>query len=116
MREPERELAKCKGFDLTYDRWVGIQGTFYYEGGSAQGIGWIQDLDFMKQFMRVFNVEKLQQVNGRSCWVTHDNSTISLIEPLHKDDGKAFDVMKWSEDARKKESDLLGQQGKEGAK
>lgn len=100
----ERELAKLKGVDVMIDDH-GIMimgGTFYYESGCCQGFGYCIDMDFVRLLMEVFEANELKEVNGKSCWVTHDASSIIKIEPLHKGDGKTFDIKKWSEDCKKK--------------
>lgn len=40
--KPERELAKCEGFDICLEDhgMIIMGGSFDYEGGSAQGIGY----------------------------------------------------------------------------
>lgn len=56
----------------------------------------IINIDFIKKFMLVFDVEHLKEVNGKSCWVTHTNDNILKIEPLHKKDGEVFNLEEWS--------------------
>jgi hypothetical protein len=94
----ERELAKCIEFDIQDDEHGGLMlgGHFDYEGGSCQGLGYNVDMDFIQRFMQVFGVSRLQQVNRKSCWVTHDGSGVVKIEPLHKNDGEPFSVKEWS--------------------
>ena len=69
----ERELAKCEDFDIGIeDHGILVMfGNFRYEGSSCQGFGYAIDTSFLYRFLDVFEVEKLQQVNGKSCWVTH---------------------------------------------
>ena len=91
-----RSLAKCKNFDFyIHDRGWGLSGEFEYEDGSCQGLGYIVDTAFILNFMGVFGVELLQDVNNKSCWVTHSSCEIIKIEPLHKKDGKLFDIKEW---------------------
>ena len=101
--KPERELAKLRGFDIWLEDhgWMVMAGTFEYEGSSCQGFGYGIDIDFVRHLIEVFRVEKLQEINGKSCWVTHDHSGIYKVEPLHKKDGKTFDVKKWCDDCNK---------------
>ncbi len=99
----ERELAKCKGMDIQDNDHGGLMlgGVFEYESGNAQGLGWGIDMEFLKRFMDVFGVMRLRDVNGKSCWVLCNSSKIVRIEPLHKKDGEAFDILEW---AKKRES------------
>ena len=94
----ERELAKAVDFDVQDDDHGGLMlgGHFEYEGGSHQGLGYMIDMEFVRRFMEVFSVHQLQDVNGKSCWVTHDYKGISKIAPLHKGDGQPFDIDDWS--------------------
>jgi hypothetical protein len=94
----ERELAKCLGFDIgVEDHGMPYMfGQFDYEdSGRSQGFGYCIDTSFLMRFLAVFGVEKLQQVNGKSCWVTHDISSILKVEPLHKREGRPFDLKEW---------------------
>jgi hypothetical protein len=97
MREPTRYLARCHGFDLGVEDhgFLVLFGHFQYEDGPAQGLGYQVDRDFLKRFLAALGVERLQEVNGRSCWVTATHSAVLLIEPLHKDQGRAFDIAAW---------------------
>jgi len=96
----ERELAKCVGFDLRDDDHNGLTlaGHFEYESGFCQGLGYSVNIDFVMWFMRVFGVTRLQDVNGKSCWVTYrdDSRNIQQIYPLHRKDGVPFDVEAWA--------------------
>ena len=100
----ERDLAKLKGFDIWFEDHgiIAMAGTFHYEGSSCQGFGYCINIEFVKHLMSVFGVEYLQKINGKSCWVTHDHSSIYKLEPIHKEDGKVFDVQKWVDDTKKK--------------
>lgn len=93
----ERELAKARSFDVGIeDHGILVMfGYFDYEGGGAQGLGYCIDSSFLYRFLSAFGVEKLRDVEGKSCWVTHDDSTIYKIEPLHKKDGTEFDIKLW---------------------
>lgn len=93
-----RLLARCKGFDLELeDRGhLILKGCFYYEGQlGVQGLGYEVDAVFLKRFLRAIGVYELQQVNGRSCWVTVIDGTVRIIEPLHAEDGTRFDIREW---------------------
>ena len=97
MEDYKRSLAKVRGVDFTInDRFYGLSGLFEYEDGGCQGTGYCVDTAFLLNFMAVFNVTKLQDVNGRSCWVTHSHCDIRLIEPLHKKDGTPFHIPTWT--------------------
>lgn len=91
----EREVARCEGFDIIDDEHggLGIGGCFNY-GGSRQGFGY--RIEFVRRFMAVFRVNRLQDVNGKACWVTHDHCSITLIEPLLPSEGTSFDLVAWS--------------------
>src|SRR5438876_691454 len=93
----DRELAKCEDFDVVDNDRGGLMlaGSFKYEDGGSQGLGYMIDADFIQRFMQVFDVQALQSVNGRSCWVTHGFDRITKIEPLHKKDGAPFDILEW---------------------
>lgn len=94
----ERELAKCRNFDFQiHDRGYGLRGEFEYEGGGCQGFGYITDEAFILGFLQAVGVDSLRELEGKSCWVTHANCDISLIEPLHKKDGKPFSLKKWGD-------------------
>ena len=103
MSEFEHEVARCEGFE------VGVEdhgmpymfGTFHYDGG-GQGFGYAIDADFIKRFLQVFRVDRLSKVNGRHCWVTHNHSSITRVEPMLPDEGEAFDVLAWSETAKRR--------------
>ena len=104
LSKPERELAKLKGFDIMKEDHgcMVMAGSFYYEGSSVQGIGYVINIDFVDRLMDVFRADRLQQINGKSAWVTHDHSSIHKIEPLHAEDGITFDIKKWVDDCEKK--------------
>lgn len=101
---PERELAKTASHDIGIEDhgFMVMYGIFEYEDGGAQGWGVQIDLDFVRGILGVFGVDKLRQVNGKSCWVTHCASRIHRVEPLHKKDGVPFDVDAWTSNIDKK--------------
>ncbi len=76
-----------------------MHGEFDY-GGSGQGFGYRIDIEFVRLFMEVFRVERLRDVNGKYCWVTHTGCQILKVEPMLPRDGQAFDVLRWSKDAQ----------------
>lgn len=101
MTTSTRDHARCKGLD------VGIEdhGIFVMHG-SFEGDGWGQGFGhhinekFIRAMMAVFNVDRVRNMNGRPCWVTHSNSAIHKIEPLFEKDGIAFDVDEWVRSTR----------------
>ena len=101
-QETKRSLAKVTGGDLWLDNGcILLDVTFEYEDGGCQGLGYIiNDTSFVKRFMRVFRVDHLSQVNGRSCWVDHSHNGITAIHPLHRKDGEAFDIKEWSREQK----------------
>ena len=100
----EREIARMVNVDIGLERgcWLVLRGTFRYEGG-GQGTTYIIDDKFIKCFMEVFDVESLQDINGKECWVTHNHENIKLIEPLFRDDGNPFDIHAWAEEIKEVE-------------
>ena len=102
QKSRDRYLSKCRGFDLKIEPDYGIlclTGSFEYEDWGSQGFGYTIDEAFLRGFLNVFGRGvSIQEVNGRSCWVTVESRTsIVLIEPLHKGDGEPFDVSRWVE-------------------
>lgn len=94
--ELTRELAKCVHFDVGVKDHAQLymHGHFDYDG-AGQGFGLIIDPDFIVRFLAVFRVDRISQVNGKPCWITHDSGEIFKIEPLFPKDGETFDVQKW---------------------
>lgn len=107
MREQRRELARIKKVDLTIeDHGVLIfEVEFHYDGGSVQGwpicIGGPSGTDFLRRVMDAVGVYSLSRLVGKSCWVTHTNSSIDKIEPLHQKDGEPFDFLAWQKKVNK---------------
>lgn len=99
----EKELARCRDFDFGIEDHgcPYLLGYFEYEGGSCQGLGYMPSIDFMVKILKAIGVDSLNKMEGKSCWVTHTQDKILLIEPLHKKDGKPFDVMKWVKEKQK---------------
>jgi len=93
-----RSLAKVTCADIAIeDHGIPTMDViFSYEEGCAQGLA-ARTLDaaFVFRFMRAIGVDKLSKAKGRSCWVTHSQTDISVIEPLHKDEGTAFVIEDW---------------------
>ena len=93
MSDEKRELARCRGFDFGVEDhgFAFLFGHFEMECG-VQGLGRIMTIEFLKRFLAVFNVARLQQVNGKPCWVTTRKGLIAKIEPLFPREGAAFDI------------------------
>jgi hypothetical protein len=106
-----RTLAKLSGFDFGIEDhgFPYLFGTFEYEDGEARGFGYSIEVGFLLRFMGVFGVDRLQRVNGRSCWVVsrdelrigYSSEKIIRIDPLHKKDGTPFDLVAWREWVKK---------------
>lgn len=99
----ERELARITSCDVGYeDHGCPVMFcNFDYESGGGQGLGCIIDMAFILRFLNAVGEEKLHDCIGKSVWVTHDHSSISIIEPLHKKDGKTFIISEWGEWVKK---------------
>lgn len=72
-----------------------ISGHFQYETG-CQEFGWSVNLEFVRRLCNVFKVSSLSETKGRYCFVTHNDITISKIEPIFTDEGTPFDIFMWS--------------------
>jgi hypothetical protein len=103
---PVRELARLEKPD------VGVEDHgFVIFWGRFVGESWGQGTDlilneklggFVKHLLGVWNyTEKLAQINGKPCWVTHCNWRIHKIEPLMPGEGTAFDVDAWLRESGK---------------
>lgn len=100
MKEQERSLAKVLDARIgeVYNGMPGLCVTFKYDDGFHQGIGgYLLDASFVIRFLSVFGTPELNQIKGRSCWITHTWNSITKIEPLHKDEGKPFVIAEWKE-------------------
>ena len=99
MSTTTRELAKIKSADIAVDGCLAyLLVEFAYEGTGRQRLPNYQlDGSFVLRFIRAVGVESLSAVVGKSCWVTHNFLSISLVEPLHAEDGVAFSLPDWSE-------------------
>ena len=102
----ERWLGRAEGFDFEIeDHGLPVLSGSFDGGSFSQGLGYQVDIEFIKRFLRVFGVYKLQEVNGESCWITNrrgNNEPIILLEPLYEKDGEAFDIEEWGRELRKK--------------
>lgn len=106
---PERELARCRGFDFSIeDGRPHLCGVFEYgeDAGGGQGFGYFVDEAFLAQFLRAVGAERLRDVEGRSCWVTHTHNAIQRVEPLFRKDGTPFDVERWSRWCKERKADI----------
>jgi hypothetical protein len=101
----ERSLATCQNIDFHVEPDHGIPtlyGAFVYDDGGAQGIAVFIDVGFLMRFLAVFNVDRLQLVNGRRCWVTHTNSSILRFDPIEGSRGTPLIISEWSEWAQRR--------------
>lgn len=97
MDKKEKHLARCVDFDFGIEDHgcPYLFGRFDYDDCGSQGFGYVIDTDFLMRFIRVFGVEQLRDVNGKSCWVVANSSKIYEVHPLHKEDGKPFIIEDW---------------------
>jgi hypothetical protein len=95
----EREVARIRKPDIVEEDhgFMMFSGTCVFDS-SAQGFGVEIDMEFVRRLMRVFRAERLSQLEGKACFVTHCQSRIHKVEPLLHDDGKAFDVDAWADE------------------
>lgn len=94
----ERELAKIKRADIqdVYNGMLGLVVEFEYEDEMHQCLsGYMLDAAMVVRVMSAVGANALSKMEGLSCWVTHDNSSIIMIEPLHKKEGKPFVLDEW---------------------
>lgn len=98
MVDRQRELARITSADIgdVYNDMLGLVVAFEYEDGGGQCLsGYLIDAAMVVRFMRAVGVTKLRDAVGKSCWVTHDHGKIYMVEPLHKKDGRPFDIEAW---------------------
>lgn len=96
----ERELAKVRECEIGIEDHgiLTLFMTWDYDEGSTQGLGCYQiDAAFLYRIMAVFGVDRLHKIVGKSCWVTHDWGSTSMIEPLHKKGGVPFVIKEWQD-------------------
>jgi hypothetical protein len=97
----ERTLARWRGKDLEIEDhgWLVLSGHFEYgeNGGLCQGFGYFCDASFLMRFMGALGVTRFSEMDGKSCWVTRTRERILKVEPLHKKDGRPFDIEEWQE-------------------
>lgn len=95
------EIKMVRGFILT------ISARFGYETGwGNQGIGgYYIDDEFIKNFLDVFNAQKLKECKG-TLWVEHKNDEIARLIPLGINKKcEEFDIKEWSEDLKEQQGD-----------
>ncbi len=98
----KREVAVWKDGDVEVEDHGCLMLSGYFDfGGVSQGFGYVIDDTFLKNFIGVFNGGRLRNCNNKTVWVTHCWDRIHKVEPILKEDGKAFDVDKWSQDLQK---------------
>jgi hypothetical protein len=102
--ETERSLAKCGDFDLMIEDhgWLIIRGDFDYDGTSQGFTPYFADPSIIMRLLRAIGVDSLNDIEGKSCWVTHTNDEITKIEPLHKKEGETFDILAWKKWAKER--------------
>lgn len=101
----ERELAKVQDADIIVeDHGIPVLAvTFDYDGGSRQGLGgYTLDAAFVFRLMLAVGKHSLRDCIGQSVWVTHDHSSVTKVEPLHKKDGTPFVIEDWRKWAEKR--------------
>lgn len=104
-KETEMDLAKLDGkVDIGFEShgcffmWV----TFNY-GGVKQGLGCVINEEFIREFLRVFSVEKLGDCKG-NVFVEHNDHQIYRLIPLKiNTNEKEFDIKRFYDDRKRKE-------------
>lgn len=98
----DKDLGRVEGLDVGIEDhgYFFMWGGFNF-GGLRQGFGYIINEEFIRRFLKVFEVDRLQKCNGRICWVERTHSAILKLIPLPFEKGETFDIEKWS----KKESE-----------
>lgn len=94
----EREVARVTEAEVGLEDH-GILTLFlrFEFDGSSQGLGcYAIDESFLYRVLDCFGVDRISAIKGMSCWVTHDMGKVYRVEPLHKKDGKPFDLEAWS--------------------
>ena len=100
----ETEAAKIEYVDLDTECHgiLTLTCTFDY-GGSGQGLGsYAIDIDFIKKFMAACGKERLADCKGQIVLVTHTHDKVTKIVPMPFNEGKEFDIEKWSAKFKKK--------------
>jgi len=103
MTEVKKDIARVEDLD------VGVEdhGCFFMYGGfnfggSWQGFGFVINETFIRGILDVFGCDRLQDCNGRICYVERTHSKILRLIPLpFEKHGKIFDIEKWSKEATK---------------
>lgn len=95
----ERELAKITSADFVLSREFipDVSIHFKYEGGGQGLTGWFVDIVFLVKLLQVFGAESMDELVGKHAWVTHTRNGIRKLEPAFGNEGKPFDIEKWSE-------------------
>lgn len=105
----ERVLAKIRYVDFEIeDHGIPIWDiVFDYDDGSSQGMGgYTAEIGFMCRLLGAIGVYSMSELKGKSCWVTHTFDSISMVEPLHKKDGKPFVIEDWKKWIQKRGAKL----------
>ena len=115
--EYEKELARVEKVDLVLDGVLMLNihlekesglhqafGTYqlsHYDKELDRQIGSAQGLDYILQVLNVFNVDKLEKIQGKMCYALYEKpyqpfeSFIRGIEALKIDGGKKFTIADW---------------------
>ncbi len=92
----EMELARFENPDIgfEYHGQLVMKGNFDYFG-TCQGMCYVIDIDFIKRFLNVFEVDCISNCTSL-VWVEHNRGTVfRIISPNGEHE---FDVHRWSED------------------
>ena len=97
--DSKKYLAKCHNFDIGMEDhgWLVVFGEFEYEDGGCQGLRYFAHSSFIMRLLAAVGVDKVRELNGKSCWVTATYDKILKIEPLHKKEGRPFDIQEWQD-------------------
>lgn len=96
----KEEIARCSGFDIGWEDHglPYLFGSFDMDG-TVTGLGLQVDIAFLFNFLAVFNVDRLQRVNGRECRLIFNGDSLAAklleIRPLFKRDGKPLVIEEW---------------------
>lgn len=103
-----RELVRFKHPDLVIeDHGIMILSLeCEYESGGISGFpSYALDASMLYRLFGAVGVDSLSKLHGKSCWFVYEGEAPGLgslsgnglvaIEPLHKKDGKRFDIQEW---------------------
>lgn len=98
--QTERLKAKLTKFDFGIDDrgFPTLFGYFDYNNFTQSIPFNCIDIEFMVSLLKVFNVEKLSELEGKECWITRERDVIIMIPKLiesYKGDGIPFNIQEW---------------------